>query len=543
RIFSSETSLDIVRHIDDNEDLLPIKHKNGHRIDDIPESLKEAVRCFILARTIRLFRRQTNQHNSMLVNASRFTIVQAELRNVIHSYLDVLKRSVRYGINNLRDPDINTLFETYRQEYAESGADWSDLTVHLHNAISVIEVVEVNSSSSGKLLYSEHSDTGYNVIAVGGFSLSRGLTLEGLTVSYFLRNSMMYDTLMQMGRWFGYRQGYEDVCRIWMAPDAHGWYAHITQSIEELREELREMELTNLTPKDFGLKVRSHPDTLIVTARNKMGSSEQINVRIGLSNQFIETTSLWDRNTIINENRRNTAEFIGKVATSADQVVDFKNPGYLWTNVSANLVIDFIGAFRNHPLAMLTANKPVQEFIHKRARDELAIWDVAVISKGSSKVEPDFLFGLSFPVNCQERTVPDLADKNQITFANHRVASRGVEKTGLTDKQIKTAEQNYLASQEYADKRSRNPDKKPNYPDKCYRAVRQRPLLIIHLVSLHDKNGNPLTGGLPAVAWGISFPVSTYEDKTVEYRVNTTWWRENIERDIDEEEFIDVAVN
>ena len=77
-------------------------------------------------------------------------------------------------------------------------------------------MVEVNSRAAGSLDYPAHEALGLNVIAVGGFSLSRGLTLEGLVVSYFLRNSMMYDTLLQMGRWFGYRRGYEDLCRVWM---------------------------------------------------------------------------------------------------------------------------------------------------------------------------------------------------------------------------------------------------------------------------------------------------------------------------------------
>ena len=95
-------------------------------------------------------------------------------------------------------------------------------------------------------------------------------------VSYFLRNSMMYDTLMQMGRWFGYRPDYEDLCRVWMPEEAESWYRHIAISIEELREEMRRMEDANATPEQFGLKVRSHPDTLIVTARNKMGTGEQI---------------------------------------------------------------------------------------------------------------------------------------------------------------------------------------------------------------------------------------------------------------------------
>ena len=103
---------------------------------------------------------------------------------------------------------------------------------------------------------------------------------------------MMYDTLMQMGRWFGYRPGYEDLCRIWMPEEAEGWYAHIAESIEELRDEFRRMETLNATPKDFGLKVRNHPDTLIVTARNKMGSGEILTVSVGLANHFIETAVL-----------------------------------------------------------------------------------------------------------------------------------------------------------------------------------------------------------------------------------------------------------
>lgn len=57
---------------------------------------------------------------------------------------------------------------------------------------------------------------GLRAIVIGGFTLSRGLTLEGLIVSYFYRNSKMYDTLMQMGRWFGYRNNYEELCRIYI---------------------------------------------------------------------------------------------------------------------------------------------------------------------------------------------------------------------------------------------------------------------------------------------------------------------------------------
>src|SRR3954467_15565737 len=100
----------------------------------------------------------------------------------------------------------------------------------------------------------------------------------------------MYDTLMQMGRWFGYRDWYEDLCRIWMSPDAQAWYEHITEAIDLLRGELREMEAAGAAPKDFGLKVRSHPAALLITARNKLGTGTTVKYSVGLGNSTVETT-------------------------------------------------------------------------------------------------------------------------------------------------------------------------------------------------------------------------------------------------------------
>ena len=184
-------------------------------------------------------------------------------------------------------------------------------------------MVEINSRSAGSLNYEDHERTGLTLIAVGGYSLSRGLTLQGLMVSYFLRNSMMYDTLMQMGRWFGYHPGYEDLCRVWLPEEAEGWYAHVAELIEELREELRIMEAANATPVQFGLKVRGHPDALMVTARNKMGSGELVRVAIGLGNHFVETAVL--RRDAFEENRqsvRRLAEDLarcGRLLSSASE--------------------------------------------------------------------------------------------------------------------------------------------------------------------------------------------------------------------------------
>ena len=154
--------------------------------------------------------------------------------------------------------------------------------------------------------------------------MSRGLTLEGLVVSYFYRNSKMYDTLMQMGRWFGYRKGYDDLCRIWMSDESIEWYRHISQATDELRDEIKRYEDTGLTPMDFGLRVRSDITSLIVTARNKMRSAESRECVICLSGAHIETPEIYSD---IDKNRKNYETvrlFVEELLAEEYKVVELK---------------------------------------------------------------------------------------------------------------------------------------------------------------------------------------------------------------------------
>ncbi|WP_256617524.1 Z1 domain-containing protein, partial [Pseudomonas sp. MWU12-2115] len=149
----------------------------------------------------------------MLINASRFTDVQGRLRSKVADVVSLIREAVAVdggkGRAALQNSQIAALHAVWKAEYADAeGADWAAVQAKLHEVLVAARVVEVNASKrSQRLDYDQGGEHGVTVIAVGGFSLSRGLTLEGLTVSYFLRNSMMYDTLMQMGRWFGYRPG------------------------------------------------------------------------------------------------------------------------------------------------------------------------------------------------------------------------------------------------------------------------------------------------------------------------------------------------
>ena len=148
--------------------------------------------------------------------------------------------------------------------------------------VSDISVREINGTAGDVLDYDAHHATGLNVIAIGGDKLARGLTLEGLTISYFLRASRMYDTLMQMGRWFGYRPGYLDLCRLYTTPDLAEWFQHITEASEELRQEFDHMVAVGGTPKQYGLRVKSHP-ALMVTSRVKMRHGTELQLSFAAS--------------------------------------------------------------------------------------------------------------------------------------------------------------------------------------------------------------------------------------------------------------------
>ncbi len=531
-----------LRSIVDNEDVLPIRHKKDDDLMSIPSSMIEALRAFLVARTIRDLRGQGDQHASMLINASRFTRIQGLIRNRLQEALDSIRNSIRInaslGERGLLDPEIAALRDVWAEEYYEAWSDWSEIQERMLSAISGARVVEVNGRVN-ELDYSVGGDRGLTVIAVGGFSLSRGLTLEGLTVSYFLRNSMMYDTLMQMGRWFGYRRNYQDLCRIWMPPQAIGWYAHIAEATEELHEELRRMQWDGATPLQFGLAVRSHPSSLLVTARNKLGSGEK-HVKVGLSNGYIETHKLINKIGVLEGNRKAARHLVTALRQDGHELgTKPENGGYMFRDIDVAHVDEFLLRFQNARESVGTTIEPLREYIDQRAHDELGNWDVFLTSVKENEGTSDVL---GWPIGPARRSVglENLEDGIlSISGQRSRVASRGVEKIGVAPEDVECAESNFIAV--HGPPRSG----KTNFPDYIYRRVRKRPLLVLFLLSVRlpvntelynrERYGHLLPDE-PVVAFGISFPVSSRPDEKVEYVMNTTMLRELFgEEDQDED--------
>jgi hypothetical protein len=540
REFFLEDDRGLTVDLEDTEDWLPSSHRIDAQLDALHKTLEQAIDCFVLSKAIRILRGQGAKHHSMLVNVSRFTGVQGEVARLIADHLLRLKNSIqnRYAVSvdsALKDPFMHALHETWLEQYSDLPEQWPDIQRALHQAAAGMSVVEINASrNSGTLDYRAHAETGLNVIAVGGNSLSRGFTLEGLTISYFLRNTQMYDTLLQMGRWFGYRDRFGDLCRLFIKPEAHDWYGYIAEATEELRDKIRQMEAAGLTPQDFGLAVRSHPGTLLVTARNKMRTAEQIVREVGLADTLVESTVLHASDETRQFNVERTKALIGEIVAADTPMKTIgsrsKLPAQLFQKVEVAPLLEFISAFAIHPGNLEMQPEPLMEYIRQRG---FLKWDVVVASSSTAGQDTLDLPGMT--IGLQRRNV--VPDKNFLKVSGNarRVASRGLEKAGLSDDEAKIAEEEHRAL-------DKERGKKSTMADHFYRHQRSRPLLMLHFIRTTSKV--QAADNQIHAAYGISFPKlrAGEKEKRVAYTANLIAYKQlfaQIEPDGDEEDEIE----
>jgi hypothetical protein len=377
------------RPVEDHQTWIPDGHKKDLDVGPLPDSLRLALRSFILACAARAARGQVNVHNSMLVHVTRFTAVQDQVSEQIRDELASLKRRLRYGDGSGRRL-VDELKELWQSDFVPTSSwfdeeelrpvSWSEIEGRLAAAAQKIETLTINGTARDALTYWEHRN-GLSVVAVGGDKLSRGLTLEGLTVSYYLRASKMYDTLMQMGRWFGYRHGYMDLCRLYTTPELCDWYRDITAANQELMNLFDHMADVGGTPKDFGLRVKSHPDGLLVTAPAKMRHGEKM--RLSFSDSISETIVFHTEPDVIAANAALVEEFVSKLNKDARQAR--RSGTILWSGVEPAEILAFLESFRTHERAKKAQTPLLVRYIRSAVgRGELIEWTVALVGNSAS---------------------------------------------------------------------------------------------------------------------------------------------------------------
>lgn len=505
-VFADENG-DVTPVIDDAEDLLPMKHKKDAEIETLPMSLTRAINQFFCAKAIRILRGQGDSHCSMMINVTRFVDVQVQVRNLVSDYAERLRKSViaNYGLSDtyaLADSTFAELYKEYLRSYSNCGFEWSSVKNALGKAFGNLKVVVINSRSDEILDYEAYSRSGdgLTAIAIGGLSLSRGLTLEGLTISYMYRNTRMYDTLMQMGRWFGYRPGYEDLCRVHLPANSIAWYEHIAEAIEGLRDQIRIMRQNNLSPKNFGMYILADPVAseirarLSVTARNKMRHGHVVKQKQNLSLSLVEIWALSNDQKIIKSNENLVRTYwengFGGLSPRRElSDLDGAPKGWIEVDAPTTEICGFVNTFRVHE-SMAIKQHSVSDFL-TRISENYPTCDVVYISIKENISKSGYVLGY------QERTchVRPTPQKNYWKLSRSRVASRGDERLGLNPRKRRAAEETSETSV----------SEQKLVSDRFYRKQRGKPLLMIHLLAVRSKD-QTIEESTEIFTYGVSFP-------------------------------------
>lgn len=548
---TNEDLLPIVRKINDYGEFFPNRHKKDDETPvSLPESLQTAMKCFIVTCAVRIARGQEKKHNSMLIHVSRYMLWQNRLKEVVENLFLFYKRGIEQEDSGILE-QFRSIFEVDTAKYTSyctttknilnsSFKDidskmkvhaWEEIKPYLYNAVQKIKVMAINGKSADALEYYENEKTGISVIAIGGDKLSRGLTLEGLSVSYFLRASKMYDTLMQMGRWFGYRPGYADLCRLFTSSELNEWFRHITMASEDLREEFDAMWNAKATPEKYALTVRTHPGQLQITAITKMRNVDRI--RVSWSGRLVETYQLSTDKGIIRKNLVATQNFLSKLG-AAEKGENY----YLWRNAVTKLpdILKFLSEFTVAPQLAKVNLALISKYIHKLNQEgELDNWQIALMSKGGTDSAnlktPLFTVSDTVVAGCYTRNTADDTD-TYVIRKNHITNSIMDEFVDFDRDDLDEYLDQYKGKKGWA-KTIRDRHRSP-----------ESPLLLIYPLdplgaNPKDENKNPIpdkirfkTGDDVITGFAIVFPKSNTEH-TVEFAVNTAMANEFYQSETD----------
>ncbi len=443
--FELRESMPVLRPVIDNETLIPDSHDKLWSVRELPGSLKEAILSFILSCAARSARGEQRVHNSMLIHVSKYVSVQNQMYDLVTEELKSIQRRVRYGDGDSSDSITDKLKQLWETDFIPTTSKvnpslmrtWEEIQTEIETASSKIIIRTINGSTNDILDYRRHASEGVSVIAIGGDKLSRGLTLEGLTTSYYLRATRMYDTLLQMGRWFGYKDTYIDLCRIYTTPELISWYRWIAMASEELRRDFIHMESIGATPNDFGLRVRQHPGGLLITSINKMRSGTRM--KLSYSNTMNETLVFHRDPSVVKSNFQTTDRFVshlGEPTRADNNNVYAYSPGHIWDDVSADDVIGFLSAFVMHPDARRAKTELLVRYIRSQVEQgDLTKWCVSLLSRESGDKGREAVIG-GLTISCfvrkleQDLIFQDKVGLKRIVAPKHEASDLTKEEYG-----------------------------------------------------------------------------------------------------------------
>lgn len=382
-----EEGLDMIREVPEEE--LPLLQPPSRKEKDqfhpqMASSLEAAILYFIAACAARIARGQADEHMTMLVHTSVYTILHDRVSALIMGWLELNKDDLRslggQAGKKLRDVWESETGRLPDSVSSEASVSFEDLAPHIGEVLDRLDTPVENGFSVNRI---DYGGRGKIYIVVGGTVLARGLTLEGLMVSYFLRTTSQYDTLLQMGRWFGYRHGYEDLPRLWMTTELRRSFRMLATVEAEIRADISEYTRRKVTPLAFAVRIRAIPG-MAITGASKMRHAKVCD--ISYSGQHVQTIRFHHRAPgIISANWAAGAELL----SSADRLgLKMDQEGRLLFNgVPASLIRRFLQNYNVHESHRELSSGLLLKYVDEYA-DTLKLWNVGLYQpKGGAMSE------------------------------------------------------------------------------------------------------------------------------------------------------------
>jgi len=487
----------------------------------VSPSLRLAFLDYVLVTAARIQRTGEDTPSTMLIHTHHRKPVQNRLGNRFREFVSEIRQSWRYDRPSIL-PELTNRWNTRFRPVISSVDVNRDVTFetiedHIDRFFrDPVPVLVLNSDSTDELDY--YTDPTLKAVIIGGNRLSRGLTLEGLLVSFYVRRAECFDTLMQMGRWFGFREDYVDLTRIWTTAELAGWFRDLALAEEELRREIARYERENLTPLDFGPRIRSHP-AMMITSRDKMGSASVVSQNY--SGYLLQTTAfrLEDR-AWLQANLEAGRQLIDSLGEPSQGTMAQSQP--VWSGVPWQTIDTFLSQYCFDPRG-INEMGAVRQYIQEQTRqDELIEWVISIRGLNARNdqlgIEPLLLVNGS-PVNriSRSRLRNPLYSIGSLVNPATRGKSGGDEEIGLTNEQLATARAEANEEESFPRALRRQ------------RSLREGLLLLYPISPNSSPRGNegnrlPLfdnpVNGCTVLGVAMSFPVSE-SAATIEYVVGS----------------------
>ena len=405
--------------------------------DGIPKSLEEAISCYILAIAIKLSRKSEliktpffQPHDTMLVHISLFALWQNRLKDLVEKHVNdvtiqlsnekldsgiwleferVWNKHYEYIVNNIK----TELPIGYLDQYLVSKKFKEDILPLLNEAVTGIEVMAINSYTGENLVYNKSPK---KYIAIGGNRLSRGFTLEGLTINYFLRKTNTADTLMQMGRWFGYRPGYIDCCKLFTTSDNIEKFNSVSATMEDLEDRFAYLsELPGRTPSDYTIWVKNNPEVIKLTRGNFLKGAHTKS--LDFSDTVQQSTHFnIDKDKIIDSFNHFT-KHVKNIEWNKDKK---DKPSYLYYDTDQKGLLDFI----NLPNVMLNLDiQGLEQYLDAcNITGALKKWKIGIklINKGDGETLSKEKSQLPLDIKLIKRSGPSFGNNHKQPDHNFR---------------------------------------------------------------------------------------------------------------------------